>query len=79
MLHRLWDLSDPATVYAGLLAYAKARHWKPGWAYFAFVEIYSAPPRPQDRNVEPQASPVVDQWVATRKPKPRRSNGTRGT
>ena len=69
VLHRLWDLG-PAAVYAGLLVYAQARGWKPGWAFFSFVEVYGAKPRPIDRNVEPQSNPLVDEWAATRKRKP---------
>jgi hypothetical protein len=72
-LHQLWDLG-PATVYAGLLAYAKARGWKDGWAFHAFQEVYGAKPRPQDRNgeSEPLADLAVERWATTRKPKPRR-------
>jgi hypothetical protein len=76
-LRKLWNL-DPATVYSGLLAYAMNRGWKPGWAFHTFVEIYSAPPRPIDRAVEPQSNPVTDEWAAIRPRKPRRNpNGAR--
>src|SRR5262249_60561903 len=52
----LEDLSaaGPQAVYAGLLAYALARNYKTGWAYYAFKEIFGAEPRPQDRRVAPQ-------------------------
>jgi hypothetical protein len=56
-------------VYAGLLAYAKAKGWKPGWAYFAFLEIFGAEPRPQDRRAEPKTLPdfLIEEWAARRK------------
>jgi hypothetical protein len=74
-LHRLWD-AGPNTTYAGLLAHAKARGWKRGWAYFAFLEIYSAPPRPQDRNVEPQSNLLVDEWASIRPHKSRKNKAS---
>jgi hypothetical protein len=71
----LEDMSaaGPQAVYAGLLAYALARHYRPGWAYYAFKEIFGAEPRPQDRHVKPQALPnfLIEEWVAGRKRKTR--------
>jgi hypothetical protein len=75
VLRKLWNL-DPAITYSGLLAYARNRGWKDGWAYHTFVEVYSAPPRRQDQNVEPQSNPITDEWAAIRPRKSRRSNGT---
>jgi len=72
VLHKLWDL-DPAAVYAGLLAYARNRQWKDGWAFYVFTEIYGTKPRAIDRNVEPQSNPVTDEWAAIR---PRKSRKT---
>ena len=63
----------PANVYAGLLAYAIERGYKPGWAGYAFKEIFGAWPRSQDRR-EPQKLPdfLVEEWAARRKRKPDR-------
>ena len=60
-------------VYAGLLAFAKAKGWKPGWAFFAHLEIFGAEPR--DRNVEPRALDdfLIEQWVAGRRKPPAKS------
>ena len=68
-LHR----AGPTAVYAGLLAYALARNYRTGWAYYAFKEIFGAEPRPQDRYVKPQALPnlLIEEWAAGRKRKPR--------
>ena len=65
--------AGPQAVYAGLLAYALARHYRPGWAYYAFKEIFGAEPRPQDRRVKPQALPnfLIEEWAAGRKRKAR--------
>jgi hypothetical protein len=64
-LHR----AGPIAVYAGLLAYALARNYRTGWAYYAFKEIFGAGPRPQDRRVKPQALPnfLIEEWAAGRK------------
>ena len=73
----LEELSAAGTqaVYAGLLAYALARHYRRGWAYYAFKEIFGAEPRPQDRPVKPQALPnfnfLIEEWAAGRKRKAR--------
>ena len=67
--------AGPQAVYAGLLAYALARHYRSGWAYYAFKEIFGAEPRPQDRRVKPQALPnfnfLIEEWAAGRKRKAR--------
>lgn len=57
----------PTPVYAGLLAYAQRRGWKPGWAAFAFKEIFGVWPRRQDR-VEPAmlGDFLIEDWVALR-------------
>ncbi len=77
-LHRLWDLG-PAAVYSGLLHYATGRTkangqpWDAvGWSKHAFEEIFGARPRPQDRNVEPQSNPAVNEWASVRRHKPKR-------
>jgi hypothetical protein len=65
--------AGPQAVYAGLLAYALVRHHRPGWAYYAFKEIFGAEPRPQDRRVKSQMLPnfLIEEWVASRKSKAR--------
>jgi hypothetical protein len=47
----------PKAIYCGLLHYARARGWKDGTAYYAFIEIYGTEPRRQDRGEpkEPRA------------------------
>jgi hypothetical protein len=67
------SVAGPQAVYAGLLAYALVRHYRPGWAYYAFKEIFGAEPRPQDRRVKPQTLPdfLIEEWVAGRKRKAR--------
>jgi hypothetical protein len=74
-LHR----AGPADVYADLLAHARARNFSPGWAYFAFLEIFGAEPRDtgllQHRAIKPKSRPsnAIMEWAATckRKPPPR--------
>jgi hypothetical protein len=74
VLHRLWDLG-PATVYAACLDFAirSGSQKAPGYAAHLFREIFGCWPRPQDRNVEPTAlpNPLIEEWVAGRKPKRR--------
>ena len=57
-------------VFAGLLWYANFRHWKPGWAAYAYKELFGAWPRFGD-NVEPQSiiGTDLEQWCWSRKRK----------
>jgi hypothetical protein len=72
--------AGPQAVYAGLLAYAlpkKKANGQPwnvsGWCAHAFLEIFGAWPRSQDRSVKPQPLPnfLIEEWVAGRKHKAR--------
>jgi hypothetical protein len=53
--------------FCGLLAVALRRSWKPGWAAFAFKEIFGDWPRDRDRGsaVEIEDS-LVEQWIELR-------------
>lgn len=47
---------------AQLKGYAQTKGYKPGWAYYKFVEIHGEdPPKPEPRPSEP--SPAVKAWV----------------
>jgi len=65
-LERLYD-AGPAATYAGLLHYAQAKNYKPGWAAHSFKEIFGTWPHPQDR-IAPKALPnfLIDEWAARR-------------
>ena len=71
LLERLL-LLGPRTVYGGLLWYAQFRHWKPGWAAYAFKEIFGVWPRDGDRE---KAVPIcivgtdIEEWCWRRKRK----------
>jgi hypothetical protein len=70
--------TGPRAVYAGLLMYAQARHYDPGWAAHCFKEIYGSWPQGSDRHVKPEALPnyLIEKWAVTRKRKPTRlTNG----
>jgi hypothetical protein len=73
---------EPKIVYGGLLHHAISRGWKTGSAFYAFEEIFSAPPRPQDRRVEPTPLPAPDdsliaEWFALRPKKKSRKRKPR--
>jgi hypothetical protein len=75
-LHR----AGPADVYADLLAYALARNFSPGWAYFAFLEIFGAEPRDaglRQRAIKPKDCPsdAIIEWATTCKRKPPAKRG----
>ena len=66
---------SPRDVYCGLLWYAQHRRSKDGWAAYAFLEIYGAWPRPQDRG-EPVRPPIeLEEWISTR---PKRKKAKHG-
>ena|SRR5215472_14619485 len=68
-LHR----AGPADVYADLLAYARARKFSAGWAYYAFLEIFGTEPSGlQRQSIKPKNRPsnTVMEWAATCKRKP---------
>ena len=67
-LNRLYD-AGPAATYAGLLHYAQAKNYNPGWAAHSFKEIFGTWPRPQDRKAEPTPLPnfLIDEWAASHK------------
>jgi hypothetical protein len=69
ILERLYA-AGPAATYAGLLHYALAKNYNPGWAAHSFREIFGTWPRPQDR-VGPKPLPgfLIEEWVAGRKAK----------
>ena len=75
-LHR----AGPADVYADLLAYARVRSFSPGWAYYAFLEIFGTEPRDvglQRQNIKPKNRPsnAVMEWATTCKRKPPAKRG----
>jgi hypothetical protein len=61
--------AGPAATYAGLLHYAQAKNYNPGWAAHSFKEIFGTWPRPQDRKAEPTPLPnfLIDEWAASHK------------
>jgi hypothetical protein len=61
---------EPKQVHGGLLWYARLRHWKDGWAAYAFKEIYGAWPR-DDQKGEPICilDTDLEQWCWARKRK----------
>lgn len=62
----------PTKVYSGLLFYALEKGWRPGWAAFAFKEIFSDWPRDQHRRGPALLDGcVIDEWVGYRKKRPR--------
>ena len=62
----------PSKVYGGLLSYAIGRGWRPGWASFAFKEIFGDWPKDQHRRGPFQLSDfLIEEWVAHRKKSPR--------
>jgi hypothetical protein len=69
-LHR----AGPADVYADLLAYAHAKKYSAGWAYYAFLEIFGTEP---DARPEPKKRPsnAVMEWAAEYKRKPPAKRG----
>ena len=61
--------AGPAATYSGLLHYAQAKNYNPGWAAHSFKEIFGTWPRPQDRKAEPTPLPnfLIDEWAASHK------------
>jgi hypothetical protein len=78
-----FSAAGPTAVYAALRHYAISRGWKRGSAFYAFKEIFSAPPRPQDERAEPAPLPndpnelLVADWHRLRKKKPRRTGNSK--
>ena len=74
-LHR----AGPADVYADLLAYALARKFSIGWAYYAFLEIFGTEPDAglQRQNIKPKNRPsnTVMEWAATCRRRPPAKRG----
>jgi hypothetical protein len=63
----------PKAIYGGLLWFAKARGYKPGWGSHAFRELYGTWPRARDRG-EPLQMPgtKLEEWIYGRKKRPAR-------
>ena len=64
----------PTKTYSALLAYAQRRGWRPGWAAFAFKEIFGGWPKDQHRRgacALPGFDMSLEKWVAHRKKRPR--------
>ena len=62
----------PTKTYSALLAYAQRRGWRPGWAAFAFKEIFGGWPKDQHCRGPCELSDTsLEEWVAHRKKSPR--------
>jgi hypothetical protein len=63
----------PIRAFSGLQAYAQERSWKPGWAAYAFKEIFGVWPGRIERAVSPAPlyGTAIECWVARRKKRQR--------
>lgn len=64
----------PRRIYGALLDYALRKGWRPGWAAFAFKEVFGAWPRDQDRAGGrcTLGNFLIEEWAASRPKRPRR-------
>jgi hypothetical protein len=64
----------PRRIYGALLDYALRKNWRPGWAAFAFKEVFGTWPRDQDRAGGRCAlgNFLIEEWAASRPKRPRR-------
>lgn len=64
----------PSKVYGALLFYAQEKGWRPGWASYAFKEIFGDWPKDRHRRGPVQLTDfLIEEWVAYRKKRPRKA------